>query len=80
MRGGFRLRKKRLKQAGWHVVEEIQKGDKQYQIVMQTTSGDRATIEATTRPRAYMQAEHKLLFKVSNSENPTSPPPEASAS
>jgi hypothetical protein len=64
MRGGFRLRKKRLKQAGWHVVEEIKKGDKQYQLVVQTTAGEQATIEATTRPRAYIQAEHKLLSKV----------------
>ena len=80
MRGGFRVRKKRLKQAGWRVVEENKKGDRQYQLVVQATAGDQAIIEGSTRARAYMQAEHKLLFKVSTSGNPTSPPSAASGS
>jgi len=64
MRGGFRLRKKRLKQSGWQVVEENKKGDRRYQLVLQREGEDQATIEGSTRARAYRQAEHKLLSKV----------------
>ena len=63
MRGGFRLRKKRLKQAGWQLVEENKKGDRQYQLVFQGEDGEHETIEGSTRARAYKQAEHKLVFK-----------------
>ena len=61
MRGGFRARKKKLKQAGWQVVGEIKAGDRDYELVLQKLEGDRKTFKAKTRARAYMRAEQELL-------------------
>lgn len=63
MRGGFRLRKKRLKQGGWQVVEENKKGGREYQLVLQKVGGDQTTIKGSSRARAYMRAEKELLVK-----------------
>ena len=61
MRGGFRARKKTLKQAGWQVVGESKAGDRDYELVLQTSEGDQRTFKAKTRARAYMRAEQELL-------------------
>ena len=63
MRGGFRMRKKYLKQAGWQVVGENQQGEKEYQLILQKSDGDQMTIKGSSRARAYMRAEQELLRK-----------------
>ena len=63
MRGGFRARKKSLKQAGWQVVGESKEGDSQYDLVLQKLEGEQKIIKAKTRARAYMLAERELLVK-----------------
>ena len=44
MRGGFRIRKKQLKQAGWQVVGESKSGDREYQLVLRNSDGNERTI------------------------------------
>ena len=61
MRGGFRARKKTLKQAGWQVVDESKAGDREYELVLQKSDGDQKIFKAKTRARAYMRAEQELL-------------------
>jgi hypothetical protein len=53
MRGGFRIRKKYLKQAGWQVVGDSKAGEE----------GDEITIKASTRTRAFRRAERELLAR-----------------
>jgi hypothetical protein len=63
MRGGFRARKKSLKQAGWQVVGESKEGDSEYDLVLQKSEGEQKIIKAKTRARAYMLAERELLVR-----------------
>lgn len=63
MPGGFRIRKKRLKQAGWQIVEDSKAGEREHQLVLQKTDGDQTTIKASTRARAYKRAEQELIVK-----------------
>ena len=46
MRGGFRARKKTLKQAGWQVVDESKAGDREYELVLQKSDGDQKIFKA----------------------------------
>ena len=64
MRGGFRMRKKQLKQAGWQVVEENKEADRQYQLILQQSDGEKVTIKGSTRAKAYLRAGLELLRKV----------------
>ena len=64
MRGGFRMRKKRLKQAGWQFVGERKQADKEYQLILQKSDGEKVTIKGSTRAKAYTQASLELLRKV----------------
>ena len=63
MRGGFRIRKKQLKQAGWQVVGESKSGDREYQLVLRNSDGNERTITRSTRARAFMLAEQELLSR-----------------
>ena len=64
MRGGFRIRKKQLKQAGWQVVEENKEADGQYQLILQQSDGEKVTIKGSSRAKAYLRAGLELLRKV----------------
>ncbi len=64
MRGGFRIRKKRLKQAGWQFVGESKEADREYQLILQKSDGEKVTIKGSTRARAYTRAALELLGKV----------------
>ena len=64
MRGGFRIRKKKLKQAGWQVVGESKEADGEYQLILQESDGEKVTIKGSTRAKAYMRAGLELLRKV----------------
>ena len=63
MRGGFRIRKKNLKQAGWQVVGDSKAGEARYQLVLKNSEGNEMTIQAPTRTRAFRRAERELLSK-----------------
>jgi len=56
MRGGFRIRKKRLKQAGWQFVGEGKETDGQYQLILQKSDGEKMTVKGSTRAKAYVRA------------------------
>ena len=64
MRGGFRLRKKQLKLAGWQVVGESKEADGQYQLILQQANGEKETIKGSTRAKAYVRAGLDLLQRV----------------
>jgi hypothetical protein len=64
MRGGFRIRKKKLKQAGWQVVEENKETDGQYQLILQESDGEKVTIKGSSRAKAYLRASQELPPKV----------------
>jgi hypothetical protein len=64
MRGGFRIRKKRLKQAGWQVVGESREADGEYQLMLQKSGGEKVAVKGSTRAKAYAHAAHDLLGKV----------------
>ena len=64
MRGGFRIRKKRLKQAGWQLVGESKETDREYHLILQKSDGEKVTIKGSTRARAYTRAGLDLLGKV----------------
>jgi len=64
MRGGFRIRKKQLKQAGWQVVEENKEADGQYQLILQESDGEKVTVKGSSRAKAYLRAGLELLRKV----------------
>jgi hypothetical protein len=64
MRGGFRIRKKQLKQAGWQVVGETKEAEGQYQLMLQEPNGEKVTIKGSTRAKAYNRATLELLRKV----------------
>lgn len=63
MQGGFRIRKKYLKQAGWQVVGDSKVGEREYQLVLRKSEGDEITIKASTRARAFRRAERELLSR-----------------
>ena len=63
MQGGFRIRKKYLKQAGWQVVGDSKTGEGGYQLVLRKSEGDEITIKASTRTRAFRRAERELLSR-----------------
>jgi hypothetical protein len=64
MRGGFRIRKKHLKQAGWQFAGEGKETDGAYQLLLQKADGEKVTVKGLTRARAYMRAARELLGKV----------------
>jgi len=64
MRGGFRMRKKQLKQVGWQVVGESKEADGEYQLMLQKSNGEKVKIKGSTRARAYVRAGLELLRKV----------------
>ena len=64
MRGGFRIRKKQLKLAGWQVVGESKEADGQYQLILQHSNGEKVTIKSSTRAKAYVRAGLDLLRRV----------------
>jgi hypothetical protein len=64
MRGGFRIRKKRLKQAGWQFVGESKETDREYQLILQKSDGEKVTIKGSTRAKAYVRARLDLRSKV----------------
>jgi hypothetical protein len=64
MRGGFRIRKKQLKQAGWQVVEEAKETEGEFQLILQKSDGEKVTIKGSTRAKAYTRAGLELLRKV----------------
>ncbi|MGW8209678.1 MAG: hypothetical protein ACWGO2_11765 [Syntrophobacteria bacterium] len=64
MRGGFRIRKKRLKQAGWQFVGESKETDREYQLILQKSDGEKVTIKGSTRAKAYVRAGLDLRGKV----------------
>lgn len=64
MRGGFRIRKKRLKQSGWQVVGEAKETDREFQLILQKSDGEKVTIKGSTRAKAYTRAGLELLRKV----------------
>jgi dsRNA-specific ribonuclease len=64
MRGGFRIRKKRLKQAGWQFVGERKEADGEYQVMLQKSDGEKVTAKGSTRAKAYAHAARDLLGKV----------------
>lgn len=64
MRGGFRIRKKRLKQAGWQFVGERKEADGEYQLMLQKSDGEKVTVKGSTRAKAYAHAALDLLGKV----------------
>ena len=63
MRGGFRILKKNLKQAGWQVVGDSKAGDDGYQLVLKNSGGNEMTIQASTRARAFRRAKRELLSR-----------------
>ena len=63
MRGGFRRRKKYLKQAGWQVVGENKEGERESALTLQKSDGNQMTIKGSTRARAYRRAEQEVLRK-----------------
>ena len=63
MRGGFRIRKKRLKQAGWQFVGESKETDREYQLILQKSDGEKVTIKGSTRAKAYVRAGLDLRGK-----------------
>ena len=64
MRGGFRIRKKHLKQAGWQFAGESKETGGKYQLILQKSDGEKVTVEGSTRAKAYMRAALELLGKV----------------
>jgi len=68
MRGGFRIRKKRLKQAGWKFVGESKEADGEYQLILQKSDGEKMTVKGSTRAKAYTRAGLELLGKVEAQE------------
>ncbi|HKJ67746.1 MAG TPA: hypothetical protein VKA68_07295 [bacterium] len=61
MRGKLRIRKKRLKRAGWKIISASRMDEKTYQLTLESPDGEEVTIEERTRPRAYLRAERELL-------------------
>jgi len=68
MRGGFRIRKKNLKKAGWQVVGEIKETDQEYQLILQKSNGEKMTVKGSSRAKAYVRAGLELLGKVEAQE------------
>ena len=64
MRGGFRIRKKRLKQAGWQLVGERKEADGEYELMLQKSDGEKVTVKGSTRAKAYAHAALDRLGKV----------------
>jgi hypothetical protein len=64
MRGGFRIRKKLLKQAGWQFVGEGKEADGEYQLMLQKSDGEKVTVKGSTRAKAYAHAALDLLSKI----------------
>ena len=64
MRGGFRIRKKHLKQAGWQFVAEGKEAGGEYQLTLQKAESEKMTVKGSTRAKAYMRAALELLGKV----------------
>jgi hypothetical protein len=64
MRGGFRIQKKHLKQAGWQFAGESKEADAKYQLILQKSDGEKVTVKGSTRAKAYMRAALELLCKV----------------
>jgi hypothetical protein len=57
MRGGERVRKKRLQRAGWGIVSEERAGEHQWRLVLLGPGGQELSVDAPTRPRAFQRAE-----------------------
>lgn len=64
MRGGFRIRKKRLKQAGWQFVGETKEADGEFQLMLEKSDGEKVTVKGSTRAKAYAHAARDLLGRV----------------
>jgi len=64
MRGGFRIRKKNLKKAGWQIVGESKETEGGYQLILQKSNGEKMTVKGSTRGKAFMRAVLELLGKV----------------
>jgi hypothetical protein len=63
MRGGFRIRKKCLKQAGWQLVGERKEAEGEYELMLQKSDGEKVTVKGSTRAKAYANAALDLLGK-----------------
>jgi hypothetical protein len=57
MRGKERIRRKHLEQWGWTVLDETREAGRTRRLVLRNPAGAQVTVEASTRPRAYWQAE-----------------------
>jgi hypothetical protein len=68
MRGGFRIRKKQLKQAGWQFAGESKEADGEYQLILQKSDGEKVTVKGSTRAKTYVRAGLELLGKVEAQE------------
>jgi len=64
MRGGFRIRKKNLKKAGWQIVGESKETEGGYQLILQKSNGEKMTVKGSTRGKAFMRAVLEPLGKV----------------
>ena len=63
MRGGFRIRKKHLKLAGWQFVGERREVDGGHKLIFQKSDGEKVTVKGSTRAKAYSRAILELLGK-----------------
>jgi hypothetical protein len=57
VRGRERVRKKHLAQAGWRITAEAAAGEKRYRLSLLDPDGKETSVEAATRPRAFLAAE-----------------------
>lgn len=55
MHGGRRTRKKHLSRTGWRIVQD-ERAEKGYLLILEKSTGERVSVEAASRPRAYAQA------------------------
>jgi hypothetical protein len=58
MRGRQRIRRKHLKQVGWEIVQEGGATGQGYRLVLRSPAEEQVSIEAASRPRAYVHAAH----------------------
>jgi hypothetical protein len=58
MRGRQRIRRNHLKQVGWEIVEEGEATVQGYRLVLRSPAEEQVSIEAASRPRAYVHAAH----------------------
>jgi hypothetical protein len=58
MRGRQRIRRKHLKQVGWQIVGEGKATGQGYRLELRSPAEEQVSIEAASRPRAYVHAAH----------------------